>query len=132
MAWDRIKVWQMVKFTTAVVSTNMESHKQSPRDVVQKGVLRDFAKFSWKHLCRSLFFNKVVGLKPATFLKKKLRHTCFHVNFAKFLRTPFLSEPFWWLFLESLTVLSPNMQIWPVLSHKIFYYFLSRNIKSVG
>ena len=132
MAWECIKVCQMVKFTTAVVSSNMESQIQSPRDVVQKGVLRDFVKFSWKHLCRSLFFNKVVGLKPVTFLKKKLRHRCFHVNFAKILRTPFLSEHFWWLFLESLTVLSPNMQIWPVLSHKIFCYFLSRNIKSVG
>ena len=26
-----------------------------------KGVLRNFAKFTRKHLCQSLFFNKVVG-----------------------------------------------------------------------
>ena len=25
-----------------------------------------------KHLCRSLFFNKVAGLRPATLLKKRL------------------------------------------------------------
>ena len=28
-------------------------------------------------------------LRPATLLKKRLWHRCFHVNFAKFLRTPF-------------------------------------------
>ena len=29
----------------------------------KKDVLRNFAKFSGKHLCQSLFFNKVAGLK---------------------------------------------------------------------
>ena len=29
----------------------------------EKGVLRNFAKFTWKHLCHSLFFNKVAGLR---------------------------------------------------------------------
>ena len=28
----------------------------------KKGVLRNFAKFTGKHLCQSLFFNKVAGL----------------------------------------------------------------------
>ena len=32
----------------------------------KKRVLRNFAKFTGKHLCQSLFFNKVAGLKPAT------------------------------------------------------------------
>ena len=41
--------------------------------LVRKGVLRNFAKFTGKHLCQSLFFNKVAGL-----------------NFAKFLSTTFL------------------------------------------
>ena len=40
-------------------------------------------------MCQSLLFNKVAGLRPATFLKKRLWHSCFLVNFAKFLRTPF-------------------------------------------
>ena len=38
----------------------------------KKSVLRDFGKFIGKHLCRSLFFNKVAGLSPATLLKKRL------------------------------------------------------------
>ena len=33
-----------------------------------------------------------LGLKPATLLKKRLRHRCFPVNFAKFLRTSFLQN----------------------------------------
>ena len=61
-----------------------------------KGVLRNLAKFTGKHMCQGLFLNKVAGLRPATLLKKRLWRRCFPVNFAKFLRTPFLqstSEP---------------------------------------
>ena len=66
----------------------------------KKGVLRNFAKFTGKHLCQSLFFNKVTGLSPATLLKKRLWHRCFLANFTKFLRTPFLTEHLWWLLLD--------------------------------
>ena len=45
-------------------------------------------------------FNKVAGLRPATLLKKRLWYSCFPVNFAKFLRTPFLKEHLMWLLLE--------------------------------
>ena len=55
---------------------------------VKKGVLRNFAKFTGKHLCQSLFFNKVAGAS-CNVIKKRLWHRCFPVNFAKFLRTPF-------------------------------------------
>ena len=35
--------------------------------------LRDFVKFTGKHLCQSLFFNKVAGLRPqaCNFIKKE-------------------------------------------------------------
>ena len=46
----------------------------------KKGALRNFAKFTVKHLCQSLFL-------------------CFPVNFTKFLRTPFLTERLRWLLL---------------------------------
>ena len=65
----------------------------------EKGVLRSSAKFTGKHLCQSLFFNKVAG-RPGTLLKKRLWHRCFPVNFGKFLRTPFFTEHLWWLFLH--------------------------------
>ena len=29
---------------------------------IEKGVLKNFTKFTGKHLCQSLFFNKVAGL----------------------------------------------------------------------
>ena len=64
------------------------SFSRSSRPVVfcKKSVLRNFIKFTGKHLCQSLFFNKVAGFRPATLLKKGLWHRCFPVNFAKFLR----------------------------------------------
>ena len=39
---------------------------------VKKDALKSFAKFTGKHLCWSLFLNKVEGLRPATILKKTL------------------------------------------------------------
>ena len=66
----------------------------------KKGVLKNFAKFTRKHMCRSLFFNKVAGLSNAAILlKKRLQHWHFPVNFVKFWRTPFSIEHHWWLFL---------------------------------
>ena len=76
------------------------SHRSSrPEVLCRKGVLRNFAKLTGKHLCRSLFFNKVAGLRPGTLLKNKLWRRCFPVNFAKFLRTPILTEHHRWLLL---------------------------------
>ena len=65
----------------------------------KKGVLKSSVKFTGKHLCQSLFFNKVIGLRAATLLKKRLWHRCFNMNFAKFLRTPFFIEHLCWLLL---------------------------------
>ena len=60
---------------------------------MKKDVFQNFAKFTVKHLCQSLFFfNKVVRLRGATLLKKRLWHRCFPVNFAKFLGTSFLQS----------------------------------------
>ena len=54
-----------------------------------KGALRGFIRFTEKHLCQNLLFNKVAGLRPETLLKKRLSHRCFPVNFADFLRISF-------------------------------------------
>ena len=43
---------------------------------LRKVVLRDFAKFTEKHLCQSVFFNKVSFIKKET-LTKLLRTTSF-------------------------------------------------------
>ena len=78
------------------------SQKQPLEVSHKKGVLRNFTKFTGKHLCQSLFFNKVAGLRPATLLKKWLWYRCFPVNFVKFPRTPFFKEHLRWLLLYSI------------------------------
>ena len=62
------------------------------KGVVYICVLRNFTKFTGKHLCQSLFFNKVASLRPATLFKKRLWHRCFPVDFVKFLRTTFYTS----------------------------------------
>ena len=61
---------------------------------IKEGVLRNFSKFTGKHLCQSLFFNKVAGScrHEATLLKKRFWHAYFPVNFEKFLRRPSFIE----------------------------------------
>ena len=64
----------------------------------KEGVLKNVTKFTG-NLCQSPFFNKVTGLRPETcnFIKKIIWHRDFPKNFAKFLRTPFLTEHLQWL-----------------------------------
>ena len=65
--------------------------KQPPLAFYKKTVLKNFAMFTRKHLCRSLFFN---------FFKKRLQHRCFTV--AKSLRTSILKNICIWLLLNCL------------------------------
>ena len=57
--------------------------KQPPEGFFKKVFLKNSKKLTWKHLCWSLFLNKVLGLRSIT-LKKKLQHRCFPVNFVNF------------------------------------------------
>ena len=56
----------------------------------KKGVFKILTKFTEKYLCLNLVFKKVSGQRLGTLFKERLRHRCFPVNFAKFLRTHFL------------------------------------------
>ena len=64
-----------------------------------KKVFLQVSQNSQENTCARVSFNKVAGLSPATLLKKRLWHRCFPVDFVKFLRTPFIIEHVWWLFL---------------------------------
>ena len=44
-----------------------------PEVFCKKGVPRSFVKLTGKHLCQSLFFNKVAGLGQQLFLTEHLR-----------------------------------------------------------
>ena len=67
-----------------------------------KGVLKDFAKFTGKHLCQGLFL-KAADLRPVTLLKKSLWHRCFPADFAKFLRATFFTEQIHRLLLKFIS-----------------------------
>ena len=41
-----------------------------PEMLCKKAIFKNFAKFTGKHLCQSLFFIKVTVLTPATLLKR--------------------------------------------------------------
>ena len=51
-------------------------------------VLKNFANFTGKHLSRN-----------CNFIKERLQHRCFPVNFAKFLRAPLFTEHLHWLIM---------------------------------
>ena len=84
---QRITARDLLSFI--VLLTYRSSHQKYS---MKEGILRNFTKFTGKHLCQSLFLNKVAGLTPATLLKKRLWHRYFPVNFVKFLRTTFLQN----------------------------------------
>ena len=55
--------------------------------------------------CVFLQLYLVYVLRPATLLKKRLWYRCFPVNFAKFLRTPFVTKNLRWLLLRIINSL---------------------------
>ena len=95
-------------------------HKQPPELFCQKGALRNFSKFTGKHLYHSLFFNKVAGLRSATLLKKRLWQRCFPVNFAKFLRTLFLTNTSGGCFLRPNDRRSKSQKC--IITQKVFVF----------
>ena len=70
-------------------ATLRSSHQ---RCSVRKVVLRNFAKFTEKHLRQSLFFNKVTGLRPATLLKKETLAQVFFCEFCEISKNDFFTE----------------------------------------
>ena len=65
-----------------LVKTRTKSKSSRPEVFCKKGVLLNFAK------------------RPETLSKKRLWHRCFPVNFAKLIRTHFLTEHLRWLLLK--------------------------------
>ena len=66
---------------TLQVSLTLRNRSSHQRYFVKNGVFKNFAKFTEKHLCWSLFF------------KKRLQHRRFPVNFSQLLRTFFYRIP---------------------------------------
>ena len=78
--------------------TTIHAQKQPPEVFYKKGVLESLTKFTGKRLCQSLFFIK---LEAWGFIKKRLWHRCFPVNFEKCLRTLPWQNTSEWLLLHT-------------------------------
>ena len=78
------------------------AHRSSHSEVFLK-----LSQNSQESTCASLFFNKVAGLRSETLA------LFFPVNFAKFLRTPFILEYLWWLFLSTIQI----SFTWDIIKH---------------
>ena len=103
----------------------LRTYRSSRQEVFCKnGVLRNSTKIRRKTPVSESFFNKVVGFRPATLLKRRLLHRRFPVNFVKFLRTPFCTEQLWWLLLNQF-VLYFFMTRWPTKFHQRISIFSS-------
>ena len=80
----------------------LQKYRSSRQEVFyRKGVFRNFEKFTGKHLCENLLFNKVAGLRTVTLLKKRFQYKCFSVYCSKFLKAPSITEHLRWLLLKT-------------------------------
>ena len=80
-------LWYSEKLFSRILPELLFSRSSRPDVLCKKGVITNFAKFSGKHLCQVSLLTK-----SFYFWKKRLWHRCFPVNFAKFVKTPFLQN----------------------------------------
>ena len=85
-----MNIWG-VKLTTFHVKVNLSNKKQTPEVFYKKGFCKNFAKFTGKRLCQSLFFNKVAGLRPTTLLTETLAQM-FSCEICKIFKNSFFTE----------------------------------------
>ena len=81
-----------MSLTETIITKSISVFRGSRPEVpCQKGILRNFATFTGKHLCQRLFFNKVAGLRlfyrtppvAASVLctiRKKSKYSCISQN----------------------------------------------------
>ena len=77
-------------------------------------------QYSQENTLLESLFNRVAGLKASSFIKKRLQHSCFPLNIAKFLRTPTLKNIYTRLVQESCSLLLDKDALFPQLSEWIF------------
>ena len=65
----------------------------------KKGVLENMAKFTIKHLCQYLFFNKVAAGRPCNFIKKETLVQVFSCEFCQIFKNAFFIGHLRWLWL---------------------------------
>ena len=71
----------------------MDFRSSHQRCSIKKGVLREFAKFTGKGLCLSLFLIKLQ--EPCNFIKKETLAQVFSCEFCEISRNTFFTEHLW-------------------------------------
>ena len=79
-------------YSTLEMINGKNFQKQPPEVLCKKDVLRNFGKFTGKHLCLRLFFNKVAGRRPATLFKKSLWDRFFACEFSEISKNTLYTE----------------------------------------
>ena len=105
--WDIQILWKQVTLLQSLEDTLLKKwfqHRCFCLNFAEISKNTFFVEHLWtnsqENTCvRSLLFNNVAGLRPATLLKKRLWQRCFPVNFPKFLRMLILIEQLRWLLL---------------------------------
>ena len=117
----------LILFIKQSYQREVSIQKEPPEVFCKKEALKNFANFTCKNTCVGVSFdrsshwrcsvgkvflkilqisqeNTCVGMLLTkfvkSFIKKRLQHRCFPVNFAKFLRTHFFNELLWGLLLK--------------------------------
>ena len=88
-----------------IVRTDTIVRSSQQRCSVRKGVLRNFTKFTGKHLCQSFFFNKVAGA-TCNFIKKETLPPVFSCEYCEIPKNTFFTEYLWVTASELLTMVS--------------------------
>ena len=98
-------------FASNIKQISADYRSSNLRCFVRKGVLRNFAKFTGKHLCQSLFF------------KKETLAQVLSCEFCEIFKSTFFTEHLWWLLLENLSNKCHG--------HLNFFFFISIHNKFV-
>ena len=77
------------------ISKNPSVRSSHCRCSIRKGVLRNLAKFTRKHLRQSLFFNKFACLRPkaCNFIEKEILPQVLSCEFCQISKNTFFTEP---------------------------------------
>ena len=100
--------WIFRQFKQSNVFTLFSWYRSSrPEVFCKKCVLKNFTKFSGKHLCQSLFFNKVADLRP---IKEETLAQMFSYEFWEILKNTIFTEHLWWVLPIIVGTWHPEIQ----------------------
>ena len=101
MVWDHNESnWLTPQLVRILVISLFTSNR--PKVFCEKGVLKNFAKFTGKHLFQGLVFNKVP--KTCNIIKKEALAQVFSYEFCEVFKNTFFIEHLWWLLLAFQSV----------------------------